>query len=243
MIVAIDAGNSRSKWKAWRDGKVISQGSFVPGDGLSQALQDALSHHHGDCRVMFASVAEPAVEKQLRTLFTGCRFDAIKSSKACLGVTSSYAEPDKLGVDRWLAIIEAWHDSDCKACCIIDVGTAATLDVVDSNGMHAGGYIVPGLSLMKQALNRSTERVNFAEAERAVTAYGNDTTSAVHNGIHAMLLAWLDHEIARFYAHYKHGAVYITGGDAGPLLPHLADKRVIHSPDLVLDALYRLSLA
>ena len=242
MIIAIDAGNTRSKWKAWHGVTVLGQGAFAHDQGVPQIVQHLLQRQ-GEHQVWIASVANPSLTAQLQSMFHGCQVVIVKSTRQCLGVTNRYAEPEKLGVDRWLAMIEAWHCGGGKACCVIDVGTAATLDVVDGNGCHAGGFIVPGISLMKESLGRSTERVHFADSAELSVDYGIDTTSAVQNGVHAMMAGWLNHEIKRFQQSFSNGAVYVTGGDSRLLLPLLTPDDIRHCPDLVLDALMRMSRA
>ena len=41
-------------------------------------------------------------------------------------------------------------------CLIIDSGTAFTLDVINEEGLHLGGFILPGLRLMRESLVSKT---------------------------------------------------------------------------------------
>ena len=64
---------------------------------------------------------------------------------------NAYAEPARLGIDRWAAIIAAYHRFP-EGACVVDCGTACTFDLVDAGGRHRGGYILPGLSAMEGAV-------------------------------------------------------------------------------------------
>lgn len=50
------------------------------------------------------------------------------------------------GVDRWLTLIAVRHRYSVPAC-IVDSGTAITIDVIQEDGQHLGGLICRVLSL------------------------------------------------------------------------------------------------
>jgi pantothenate kinase type III len=83
----------------------------------------------------------------------------IYTQKYALGVRNAYPKHNKLGVDRWLAMLAAYHYYNAPVC-IVSCGSALTLDIVDSQGQHLGGMIMPGLNLMQQALSRGTANLN-----------------------------------------------------------------------------------
>ena len=73
-------------------------------------------------------------------------------------MTSGYRDPERLGVDRWLALIAARERSK-QPTVIVDAGSACTIDLLDSEGRHLGGYILPGLTAMGEALVRGTHQI------------------------------------------------------------------------------------
>ena len=54
-----------------------------------------------------------------------------------------------------LAILAAYHYHP-QGVCVLDCGTAITLDLMHGDGRHLGGYILPGFELMRQSLISNT---------------------------------------------------------------------------------------
>ncbi len=107
------------------------------------------------------------------------------TEKEAFGIKNSYANVQKMGVDRWLAMVCAAEKSN-KAFFVMDVGTAITVDFV-VDGQHLGGWIVPGFQVMRNALVASTKKV-FANDEIPTTfGVGTDTEDCVATGCHAAL--------------------------------------------------------
>lgn len=237
MILAIDVGNTYIKYKMWDGDRFLLAGRLLATeiDGLVGRLQGGRPD-----KVMLASVGASGVEQEIRSLFTESTFLSFKSASCCLGVKNGYEHPEKLGVDRWLAVIEAYHRSDKKPCAIFDLGTALTLDVVNGHGVHQGGYIAPGLAMMRQALLQSTEMVRYEPKNDFGLGYGLNTVDAVENGTFSVILAWLRTEMHVFKSAYPDGVVYLTGGLGKIILPFLHES-VSYAEDLVLDALKRVA--
>jgi type III pantothenate kinase len=67
--------------------------------------------------------------------------------------------------------------------CVVDAGSALTIDIVDESGQHEGGYIIPGPLLMERALLLDTDRVRFEEEVDYALNPGSSTAEAVRHGI------------------------------------------------------------
>jgi type III pantothenate kinase len=238
MKLLIDAGNSAAKWKLYSGQAVVGQDRFDY-DEKASALQQILQQPV--IEVWLAEVGSAGLKADIAAL-SAAHIHEIKSAPQLLGVTNSYQEPERLGVDRFLAFAEAYHLAGKTACCVIDIGTAATIDVVDDKAVHQGGHIVPGLSLLRESLLANTEKVRFEPKQSLSEGLGCSTRAAVENGTWSMLLAWVRQELAAFRQSYPDGEVYIAGGLAQPLKAQLCEPELIVVEDLVLDALYRLSL-
>ncbi|AHF69743.1 pantothenate kinase [Pseudomonas cichorii JBC1] len=151
------------------------------------------------------------------------------------GVENGYDDYERLGLDRWLAFVGAYHIAR-RACLVIDLGTAVTSDFVDVDGRHLGGFICPGMPLMRNQLRTHTRRIRYddAAAERALVSFvpGRATSEAVERGCSLMLrgFALTQLELARAYWGDDF-CVFVTGGDAGLVEDVLTDVRVV--PDLV----------
>ena len=116
---------------------------------------------------------------------------------------------------------------------IIDSGTAFTIDVLDAQGLHLGGYIIPGLKLMRSSLESSTS-IRLSDNYSAYSqSLGHSTDEAVFNGTVAVLLA----TIKKLRESVGAVEIYFAGGDAALLygLAGLDRSEVVTS--LVLDGL------
>jgi type III pantothenate kinase len=156
------------------------------------------------------------------------------------GVRCAYADPSRLGVDRWIAVLAA-HRLAPGAACVIDAGTAVTFDAVDASGRHLGGLILPGPRLLAAALDRSTSDIGATPAPGArpsgLDLLGKSTDTAVGNGAMLALTGALERAIAAVDGSLEGRAkVYLTGGDADALRAWL-ESEVDLRRDLVLEGL------
>ena len=223
-ILEVDIGNTRTKW---RMGDVCGASAGIDTPALPVAPE----------RIRIACVAGDRAEVAERFL-TAYRVtpEFAETSPELAGVRCGYAEPARLGVDRWLACVAAWHEVG-GAVAVVDLGTAATLDFVAGNGRHLGGFIVPGLGLMATALARDTAGVRVAADLAPGLEPGRNTAQAVRRGTMAMLVDFIDASVARFARECGGAAtVVLTGGDAELVADRLACAPRVE-PDLVLDGL------
>lgn len=240
MILELDLGNSRGKWRIVAGGTIVARGAEAVS---SWQAGDWPSVWRNVSRVRVASVLDSRVEAELASALTvlGVPIDFARATAGCAGVGNAYAEPHKLGVDRWLAMLAAFHEFQC-AVLVIDAGSALTLDLVDAVGQHRGGYIIPGARLMAEALLRSTDRVRFESgAGLQATVPGVDTGACVQNGIALALVGAV--RLAVEQAQEAVGVVrpVLAGGDAESLFSWFGAMDAVLRPDLVLDGL-RLAL-
>jgi type III pantothenate kinase len=154
----IDAGNTRLKY-AWLSGKRLSRARAVDWNprSLERATRRVLRGHFE--RVLVCSVAGAALERGLRKAARRAGNPApqyIRSTRRSAGVRNGYAQTWRLGADRWVAMLGARALHPGKALCIVDIGTALTIDLLDARGQHRGGLLVPGPTLMVDALLSNT---------------------------------------------------------------------------------------
>lgn len=238
MILAVDVGNSFAKWKAWRDGECISKGKFEHGSGITDMVISLAGKTPE--QIIYADVCDSGFDQQLKAAYPHAKLRQIRATRECLGVKNGYQQPERLGIDRWLAMIEVFHLAGSRACCVLDFGTAATLDVVNAEGQHQGGHIVPGLRMLRSTLPKYTGKVRFEAENSLELGYGLSTVEAVERGSLSMLVAWARAEIERFNQRYPQGVVFITGGTATEIKRYLPEDVVLHE-DIVLDALRRIA--
>lgn len=238
MILEIDSGNNYLKWRVCDEGSVIKRGRISTKQTTYLATLNI--QHLPIQRVRIVNVAGSKITRELTT-WCGDNFqltaEFAQSESQCGGIVNAYPEASQLGVDRWLALLAAYNDKH-TACCVVDCGTAITVDVVNDKGQHLGGYIGPGLQLMKNTLTQNTDQINVDFSNLSMTpTLGVDTQQAVSFGVLQMALG-LIHQTIRLCREIvgEHIQLYVTGGDASILIPHLCNS-VIHKPELVLDGL------
>jgi type III pantothenate kinase len=232
----IDAGNSRIKWRL-RLGERLTSGAFAHSGRID--LLDRLPAASPE-RVRVANVASFGRSEALRDALQG-RYGVAplfaKTRRACGGVTCGYTDPSRFGVDRWMAIVAA-RQLTADAFAVADLGTAATLDFVNGAGLHLGGYIVPGVQSMVDALFRRTADVQVRFEYPQCLQPGANTPDAVNRGVLAMLCAFIEIFTNRFEQDHRVGraSLFVSGGDADVVSPHLQRPHTV-VPDLVLDGL------
>lgn len=242
MHLFIDIGNTALKWRARSAQQVITGGGAHRRDWAEQVEAIARQLPGAPVAVTVASVAGRDVDESLSVLMQdtfGARPDFYYSPAADAGVTNSYLQPARLGVDRWLAIVEAWHR--VGAAVVIDCGSAMTIDAVNREGNHCGGFIVPGLNMLRSSLVSGTGAIRLDGAGEASLRPGVSTSECVRHGILRMSVAFItDAVVALHEVVHDTCPVFITGGDARVLLPFLgSDVQAV--PDLVLDGLERVA--
>ncbi|MBF7054209.1 type III pantothenate kinase [Halomonas sp. KAO] len=248
MILDLDIGNTLSKWRL-KDvdtseirsrGAVWTREEWRPGADIPN-LEVVES-------VRISSVARRAVLEETVQLLrqrVGAVYVASSTPEA-LGVTNGYEEPERLGVDRWLGVLAGYQQ--VGACCAVDCGSAITIDFVLPGGRHLGGYILPGLRLMKESLKLGTRNVAIdpdSEPEELLVP-GKRTVEAVNHGIYMAAVS----AINRVYAEVcdSEGValpLMLTGGDARVVARGLQVPHAVW-PDMVyggLEACFPLTAA
>ena len=195
MLATVDIGNSRLKAAVWRGGDIIDTVAIdydrAGGNAsrqLMQFVQTPLFTEHDIQRMLVACVAGEAVEQALNKALTQAAMPApefFRTSASCCDIRHAYADPSQHGVDRWAALIGGRKFTD-DALCVISVGTAVTVDLLGADNCHLGGRIMPGLSMMKTALQQ-TAGVQRVDGEPV--RFASNTADAVSSGVHYMLQA------------------------------------------------------
>ncbi|KAB0492811.1 pantothenate kinase [Pseudomonas vancouverensis] len=238
MILELDCGNSFIKWRV-----LAANARQVMGEGVVDsdlALLDGVRAIEGlslvFCRLVSVRTAEETAS--LTALLSAtfgvsavCAAPALEMS----GVRNGYESFERLGLDRWLAMLGGFHLA-AGACLVLDFGTAVTADFIAPDGEHLGGFICPGMPLMRNQLRTHTRKIRYGDvaAERALESLvpGRTTVEAVERGCLLMLRGFVmtQLELARSYWG-ENFVVFLTGGDADLVSEVVPEARVV--PDLV----------
>ena len=242
MRLLLDLGNTRIKWAAQAPGApdFIARGEVLHGAG-SIAGRWPLAEPPD--AVWLCSVTDPSRTEEVVQAVDqawGVPVHRVASQAAGFGVRSAYAEPRRMGADRWAALVGA-RSLGSGPVCILDLGTALTGDLLDAQGTHLGGIIAPGRQLLQQSLRGGTAQVITDAPAPAVeereTGLGRTTDDCVAWGVTHSVIGCCLRIVGVARARLGADAtVLLTGGDAPwaqPLLPFAS--RI--EPDLVLRGL------
>lgn len=240
MILELDCGNSFIKWRALQVGTNDSLWGGVAAS-VSELLQGVSACSKQLTRGRMVSVRSDAETKRLcSSLETVLEISisCARPSRELGGVVNGYDDYARLGLDRWLAIVAAYN-IDARAALVLDLGTAVTADLISESGAHLGGYIAPGMPLLRHQLQAHTQRVRYDSVEAVSAARelvpGRSTAEAVERGCLLMLRSFVKTQIE--YARSAFGndvSLFATGGDAA-LITDIPGVR--HIPDLVFRGL------
>ena len=230
MILEIDIGNSRIKWRQLdeRDRTVADEGHVQRIDELKRL--NAMNAQ--PLMVRMTSVRGEGETEQVCDWVNSkysLQVSQAKVSKQCGAVRNSYKDVNRMGIDRWLAMLAA-YDRVGGPCVIVDGGTALTVDILAADGSHEGGYILPGLRLMRSSLVENTGIELSAKTVADSAEPGHSTEEAVMNGTLAVLLALIEKKAMG-------SILLLTGGDAEVLAAMLPEQKRLLVPSLVLDGL------
>ena len=228
----VDVGNSKLKWRLYMAGS---------------RKHDKCGSHEEFC----AYLSEVSLEK---SLIDSVKISCVKNSETTRAISDlkatkldiiprfakvsqnfgkvrcGYKNIDELGVDRWLAIISAVNKYG-KGILIVDLGTAITLDLVDNEFQHLGGFILPGLKISLQALSSCADKIPLISEIDNIAFPGNSTRSGVFGGIINSVVAFIESLSDKYHLY-----PVLTGGDKLQISARLSIKHSLEE-NLVLDGL------
>jgi type III pantothenate kinase len=243
----LDIGNTRIKWGISQAGCISKTGHIAQSHVKEQGLAALTSKLPADVDTALASnTAGATFATRLSGVVgahCGCDVHFAHVEKQAYGVTNSYRVPRRMGVDRWVAMIGAWAELE-KSCVIVDAGTAVTIDVLDGDGKHLGGEILPGYMLMTSVLAQETSDLpelagRAPNANAALDIFASDTKRAIQNGAWNAVIGAVARAMNVLKANRYRPQLVLTGGDASRMLDALGET-ALHRPHLVLQGLARM---
>lgn len=242
MILLVDCGNTSAKWRLLdEDGRHLDE-QREEGAEFAKLLvalkRELLVSAH--IRVYVASVASSQVRQNLERALLAVKCTEysvvdIQVVPEFKGLRIAYDDPRQLGVDRWLAMLAAYHQSK-SAVLLVSVGTAVTVDKISSGGEHLGGLIAPGWRLLKDSLAQGTANLSAASSVALIKDrnLGANTVECLELGLSEMLLSFVSSAAAQFGKDVSRKI--IMGGDSAAVAACL-DIGFDVQESLVLDGL------
>ena len=180
--LVIDLGNTRWKLARCDAGEIAQVADGEYGD--QSGLREQLAVYAGKVDAAWvASVQDEDISAQIERMIAevlAIPVNQIRSTDPMPNLVSGYQKPEQLGIDRLMAMVAARALTD-SAFCVVDAGTAVTIDFVDADGQHLGGFILPGSRLFRDCLLANTSIPRDSLIDEGATL-GRDTPTAVALG-------------------------------------------------------------
>lgn len=241
MILLVDIGNSAIKWACTESFEklVDTDFEFYQRTRLPEILESKWKNLNSTERILVSNVAGEEIEQSVTQWCQDnwqLEPEYMKVQDNVCGVELAYKDISQLGVDRWLAIIAAWNKIH-NAVCIVDCGTALTVDGVSGSGQHLGGMILPGIELMQQSLLERTSGISEIKHMQGNDQLANNTQQGIASGTTMAMVALVDRVVQNMQKNIDASLTcIITGGGANNIL-HLLESQFDHDPHLVLHGL------
>jgi type III pantothenate kinase len=149
----------------------------------------------------------------------------VVSGNAEAGVVNGYDHPARLGADRWVAVIGARHRLVSRGlkrpCVVVMVGTAVTVEAIDTEGRFLGGIILPGHGIMLRALESGTAGLHVPTGE--VRDFPTNTSDALTSGGTFAIAGAVQRMVDNLRRHCGDEPLcFMTGGAGWKMAPAMA---------------------
>lgn len=251
MKLLIDIGNQRVKWltsqQLLASLDVFGQSFDIHDQGLAEALNDRFKQLPEPQQVVVSSVSGNRCRQivtEISLSLWGQHPEFLQAERFAAGIRNNYIYANQLGVDRWAALVGAWHEYGPGSLVVVDAGTAVTIDILNDQGVFLGGMIFPGIATMIQSLRHSTEQIRVRHSAvfaGEIELTNLQTDPAVTHGAVNAVIGGVDRAISQHKSFLEEDLkTIISGGDAGVIKDHSAHKLIIDSK-LVFRGLLLLS--
>ena len=251
MILTIDIGNSNIVLGGVKDDQIVFEARLrtevtKTSDQYCvdlKILMDVYGVKNTDIEGTIIASVVPQVLNSMRTAIqklTG-KVPLVVGPGLKTGLNILLENPGQTGADLVVADVAALREHK-PPMIVIDMGTATTMSVLDKNGAHIGGCIIPGVKISMDALTDRTALLPGLQLDQPKKAIGRNTIDAMRSGIMLGTACMLDGMVERMEAElgYK-TTVIVTGGIAKFIVP-MCKTPMIYDKDLIikgLAALYR----
>ncbi len=213
----IDAGNSRLKWGWGRGGQLTSM-EWIENQRIDTELRQRWGQLPAPDQIWLANSAGAGREAQIRQIAAelwGLPLQTVRSASHFGALTNGYRRADQLGVDRWLGMVAAWQRLQ-RPFCLIDCGTAVTIDCVDHSGAHLGGMIFPGIGVSWKEFETKVAHLEHDHGKSMQHLPARSTREGLQVGVDGSV-ANVERAITSILQHHGELLLLTTGGGAAEL--------------------------
>jgi len=235
MNLTIDQGNSSTKIGIFDNDKLVSTYIYDVLDTIE--LNKLFSKYSINASILSSVIKE---NNDIKSYFKNMNLNLIVLSNTTpIPIKNSYETPETLGNDRLAAVIGAVFLKPDNHILVIDIGTAITYDLIDSNKVFWGGNIAPGINLRLRSLHEFTQNLPLVEANVDYQLLGNNTNSAILSGVMNGIVFEIEGYIHSLNIKYPKLSIYLTGGSTFYVDTKLKSA-IFAEKDLVLIGLNRI---
>jgi len=239
MKLLVDIGNTRLKSALLIDGRLTEHRALSwRGDALTDRLAVLWAGFHPDdvaisC-VAPGEVVQHVCEHADRVWHLQPKIAKFRDD--IFGLRCGYKQPEKLGIDRWLAMLGAWGRRPASWV-VADLGTAATIDVINNSGQHLGGCIFAGVETQRRALSQQTAALPQVDKNNT-DLLANETHDGIALGTLLSVVGGVRelNSNAKTWSSCEGVSLCLTGGSAPLVAERLSDENAVF-PYLVLEGL------
>ena len=221
-FLALDIGNTRLKWAQYAsprpDAPLLAQGAeFL--ENIERLSDGAWHGLAAPAHILGCAVAADAVKRRLEEQMELWDVSPqwVVASDAEAGLRNGYDYPTRLGADRWVAMIGAYHrmlmQGPARPMVVVMVGTAVTVEALDATGKFLGGLILPGHGIMLRALESGTAGLHVPTGE--VREFPTNTSDALTSGGTYAIAGAVERMVQHVRTHCMAEPLCVMTGGAG----------------------------
>ena len=246
MILTIDIGNSNIVLGGVKDDQIVFEARLrtevtKTSDQYCvdlKILMEVYGISNKDIEGTIIASVVPQVLNSMRTAIqklTG-KVPLVVGPGLKTGLNILLENPGQTGADLVVADVAALREHK-PPMIVIDMGTATTMSVLDKNGAHIGGCIIPGVKISMDALTDKTALLPGLQLDQPKKAIGRNTIDAMRSGIMLGTACMLDGMVERMEAELGcKTTVIVTGGIAKFIVP-MCKTPMIYDKDLIIKGL------
>ena len=246
MILTIDIGNSNIVLGGVKDDQIVFEARLRTEATKTsdqycvdlKILMEVYGVSNTDIEGTIIASVVPQVLNSMRTAIqklTG-KVSLVVGPGIKTGLDIRLENPGQTGADLVVADVAALREHK-PPLIVIDMGTATTMSVLDKNGAHIGGCIIPGVKISMDALTDRTALLPGLQLDQPKKAIGRNTIDAMRSGIMLGAACMLDGMVERMEAELGcKTTVIITGGIAKFIAP-MCKTPMIYDKDLLIKGL------
>ena len=247
-FLALDVGNTRLKWAQY-DAPVVGAKLLAHGavflENIDRLAEDDWRSLSAPSSILGCVVAGDAIKRRVTEqleIWEALPRWVVPGPKEA-GLSNGYEHPARLGSDRWVAMIGAYHRLRRrglhKPCLVVMVGTAVTVEAIDASGKFLGGIILPGHGIMLRALESGTAGLHVPTGD--VQDFPTNTSDALTSGGTFAIAGAVQRMVDNITRHCGEAPECIMTGGAGWKMAPSMSVNIELVENLIFDGLLEIA--